>query len=109
MNTISESHALEIARALGDPVRFSIYRRIVEMDEIRCAGICMNTPVRASTVSHHLKMLAETGLIESHRKGQGLYYRWIPSKLEAYLKYLRKLAQKSRPRGPMQPIVMAIR
>jgi ArsR family transcriptional regulator, arsenate/arsenite/antimonite-responsive transcriptional repressor len=109
MNTINESHALEIARALGDAVRFSIYRHIVEMEEVRCGDICVNSPVRASTVSHHLRMLAEAGLIESRREGQGVYYRWVPSKLEAYLKYLRKLAQKSRHRGPMQPIVMAIR
>jgi ArsR family transcriptional regulator, arsenate/arsenite/antimonite-responsive transcriptional repressor len=109
MNTINESHALEIARALGDAVRFSIYRHIVEMEEVRCGDICVNSPVRASTVSHHLRMLAEAGLIESRREGQGVYYRWVPSKLDAYLKYFRKNAQKGKQRGPTQPNDKAIR
>ena len=96
MNAIEEMHALRIARALGDPVRFSIYRHIVEMNEMRCGDICTETPVRASTVSHHLKLLSETGLIESRREGQGVYYRLVPATLTAYLNYLRDLLRKGQ-------------
>ena len=96
MSAIEEMHALRIARALGDPVRFSIYRHIVEMNEMRCGDICAETPVRASTVSHHLKTLSETGLIESRREGQGVYYRLVPATLTAYLNYLRNLLRKGQ-------------
>ena len=91
MNSIEEVHAVQIAKVLGDPVRFSIYKHITEMNEMRCGDICLETPVRASTVSHHLKVLSHAGLIESRREGQGVYYRSVPGMLEAYLKYLREL------------------
>ena len=91
MSSIEELEALQIARALGDPNRFAIYKHLAEISEMRCGTICLNTPVRAATVSHHLKVLADAGLIESRREGQGVYYRAVPERLKAYLKYLRKL------------------
>ena len=96
MNPLEEEHALQIARVLGDPVRFSIYRRITEANEVRCGDICAGMSVRASTVSHHLKKLSDAGLVESRRERQAVYYRWDPSTLEAYLDYLGRLAQKRR-------------
>jgi len=91
MCLIEEQEAVQIARALGDPNRFGIYKGLAEISELRCGTICLNTPVRAATVSHHLKVLASAGLIESRREGQGVYYRTVPERLNAYLRYLRKL------------------
>jgi ArsR family transcriptional regulator, arsenate/arsenite/antimonite-responsive transcriptional repressor len=91
MCLMEEREAVQIARALGDPNRFGIYRDLAETSELRCGTICLNTPVRAATVSHHLKVLASAGLIESRREGQGVYYRAVPERLKAYLRYLRKL------------------
>lgn len=93
MDSIDEPDAQQIARALGDPTRFDIYRHLAEMKEIRCGDICLGTPVRASTVSHHLKVLSDAGLIESRREGQGVYYRAVPERLRAYLSYLHNMAQ----------------
>jgi ArsR family transcriptional regulator, arsenate/arsenite/antimonite-responsive transcriptional repressor len=91
MNSIEEVTALQIARVPGDPVRFTIYKHIIEAQEIRCGDICLQPPVEASTVSHHLKVLLYAGLVESRRIGQGVYYRAIFGRLEAYLKYLKKI------------------
>lgn len=88
---MEEPHAVQIAKALGDIVRFSIYKHISEANEIRCRNICMEAPVRASTVSHHLKVLSDAGLIESRREGPSVYYKSIPERLEAYIKYMRKI------------------
>ncbi len=93
MDSIGELDAQQIARALGDPTRFAIYKHLAEAKEIRCGDICLDTPVRAPTVSHHLKVLSEAGLIESRREGQGVYYRAVPERLRVYLKYLRKVGQ----------------
>ena len=93
MNSIEEVQAVRIARVLGDSVRFSIYKHIMEMNEIRFGDICLETPVRASTVSHHLKVLSDAGLIKSRREGQSVFHRSIPEALEAYLKCLRRLKQ----------------
>ena len=96
MDLMNEVHAVRIARALADPIRFFIYRNIIDAVEIRCGDICMETPVRASTVSHHLKVLSDAGLIKSRRMGLGVYYRPIPEVLEAYLQFLRKLKNKGK-------------
>jgi ArsR family transcriptional regulator, arsenate/arsenite/antimonite-responsive transcriptional repressor len=97
MDSIEEPDAQQIARALGDPTRFAIYKHLAEIDEMRCGDICLDTPVRASTVSHHLKVLSDAGLIISRREGQGVYYRAVPERLRAYLKYLRRMARADQP------------
>jgi DNA-binding transcriptional ArsR family regulator len=43
------------------------------------------------------KMLTDAGLIESRREGQGVYYSSIPSRLKAFMAYLRSLSAKERP------------
>jgi ArsR family transcriptional regulator, arsenate/arsenite/antimonite-responsive transcriptional repressor len=91
MKPIEEVDAVQIARVLGDPVRFSIYRHIIELNEMRCGDICLESPVHPSTVSHHLKVLSHAGLVESRRDRQVVYYRLVPEMLEAYLQYLGAL------------------
>jgi len=97
VGSIEEPDAQQIARALGDPTRFTIYKHLTEVDEMRCGDICLDTPVRAPTVSHHLKVLSDAGLIISRRKGQGVYYRAVPERMKAYLKYLRRMAHAEQP------------
>lgn len=95
--TLDEFQVLQIARVLGDPVRFSIYRHILEIGEVRCGDICIETPVRASTTSHHLKMLCDVGLITSRREGQGVYYRPVPSTMQSFVGFLRDLRKEPFP------------
>ncbi len=96
MNSIDELRAVQIARAFGDHTRFLIYKHIAELKEMRCQDICLGTSVRASTVSHHLRVLSGSGLIESRREGQGVYYRAVSNVLRAYVNYLRTLERKRR-------------
>jgi ArsR family transcriptional regulator, arsenate/arsenite/antimonite-responsive transcriptional repressor len=96
MNSIEDLNAVQIARALGDSTRFFIYKHIVEATEMRCQDICLDTPVRASTVSHHLKVLSDAGLITSRREGQGVYYRTVPKGLGSYLKHMRALERNGQ-------------
>jgi ArsR family transcriptional regulator len=91
MKPIDDVDAVQIAKVLGDAVRFSIYRHILEMNEVKCGDICLGVAVHASTVSHHLKVLSSAGLIESRRERQVVYYRLVPGILEAFLNYLGEL------------------
>ena len=96
MSSTDELHAVQIARAFCDHTRFLIYRHIAEVNEMRCQDICLGTAVCASTVSHHLRILSESGLIESRREGQAVYYRMVPEGLRSYLKFLRTLERKEQ-------------
>jgi DNA-binding transcriptional ArsR family regulator len=96
MNSTDELRAVRVARAFCDHTRFLIYKHIAEVNEMRCQDICLGTAVCASTVSHHLKVLSDSCLIESRREGQAVYYRTVPNGLRAYLKVLRTLERKER-------------
>jgi DNA-binding transcriptional ArsR family regulator len=93
MKAIEEQNVVQIAKAFSDSVRFSIYRHLSELNEMRCKNICLETRVGSPTVSHHLMVLSDAGLIESRREGRGVYYRAIRERLEGYIKYLRKIKQ----------------
>ncbi|MFC7330857.1 ArsR/SmtB family transcription factor [Marinactinospora rubrisoli] len=80
---LDEDQAVELARvfkALGDPVRL----RLLSMIASRAGGevcVCDLTPafdLSQPTISHHLKLLREAGLIASQRRGTWVYYRLLP-------------------------------
>ena len=70
----------EIFKALGDPVRL----RLLSMVASRAGGevcVCDLTPafdLSQPTISHHLKLLKQAGLIDSERRGTWVYYRLLP-------------------------------
>jgi ArsR family transcriptional regulator len=74
----------QVFRALGDPVRL----RLVSLIGARQGGeVCVCDLTSAfdlsqPTISHHLKVLREAGLIDSERRGTWVYYRLVPAALE---------------------------
>jgi DNA-binding transcriptional ArsR family regulator len=55
--------------------------------------------VTPATVSHHLKILSEAGLIDCRRAGQFVYSRAVPETVTAYTQALAKIARgKKAPR-----------
>lgn len=87
-DVVTADRAAELARAfkaLGDPVRL----RLLSMIATNAAGeVCVcdltgSFELAAPTISHHLKVLREAGLIESERRGTWVYYRSVPSVLDA--------------------------
>ena len=70
-------------KALADPARVTILNRIASEGET-CTCLLME-PLRLSqpTVSHHLKVLRDAGLIEvAAKRGTWTYYRLVPQSLE---------------------------
>ena len=72
-------------KALGDPIRLRLLS-VIASHEGGEACVCELTggfPVTGPTISHHLKVLRETGLIEGERRGTWIYYRVLPEALQA--------------------------
>jgi ArsR family transcriptional regulator len=70
-------------KALADPTRLAIVNRLASRDE---ACVCEFNSLGLSqpTISHHLKVLREAGLIEvSNRRGTFLFYRLVPEAVES--------------------------
>lgn len=70
-----------VFHALGDAVRLTVFRKIACADGLSCAGVCDQLP--RSTVSHHLKVLREAGLIRSERQGKAVVNHVRRADLEA--------------------------
>src|SRR4051812_41899820 len=89
---VSEDEAAELAhlfKALSDPVRLRLLSLIGAHEGGREPGtgvcVCDLTgafEVTAPTISHHLRVLRETGLIASQRRGTWVYYWILPGVLE---------------------------
>jgi len=61
--------AAERLKALGHPVRLAIIRALAEQSCCCCADVCSRLPLAQSTVSQHLKVLKEAGLVTFRRDG----------------------------------------
>lgn len=72
-----ESHVLANQfKALADPYRIQILNLLGGCEESVC--VCEITPrfsISQPTVSHHLKILRDAGLIAAERRGTFMYYR----------------------------------
>lgn len=83
---LEEAQADEMApllTALADPARLRIVSMLAAAPEGRACGCDLETPLGLSqpTVSHHLKVLREAGLVEGSREGRWIYYRVVPERL----------------------------
>jgi ArsR family transcriptional regulator len=85
---LTEQTATDLARgfkALGDPVRL----RLLSLIASRAGGevcVCELTDaftVSGPTISHHLRVLREAGLIDCQRRGTWVYYWIVPANLAA--------------------------
>jgi ArsR family transcriptional regulator len=96
MEKMTDEEVAQIGRALGDPNRLAIYTQIAQSDELFCGEMHAKHVISPPTLSHHLKVLTDLGLITSRKDGLNVYYRVIPERFSAYLKYLKKIGSKSR-------------
>jgi len=69
-------------KALADPTRVAIVNQLAAAGE--CC-VCNLEPLGLSqpTISHHLKVLRDAGLVESARRGTWAYYRIVPEAVAA--------------------------
>jgi len=64
--------------ALADPIRLDIVRQLASSNEVCACNLDACTTVRQPTVSHHLRVLREAGIVTSERRGTWIYYRLAP-------------------------------
>src|SRR3954465_15757250 len=72
-----------LARALSDPVRVQLVDVLRKHAGKVC--VCELVPLfdlSQSTISHHLKVLREAGIVDSERRGLWAYYYVVPGALE---------------------------
>ena len=83
----SDNDADDLARAfaaLADPVRLTLLSAIASAGT---EGACVCDLIEPSgktqsTVSHHLRVLREAGLVEGEKRGTWVWYRLVPSEMK---------------------------
>ena len=89
---MKRSEIEKISKALADETRLRIFGAIAAGENLNCSEIVSKHGVTPATVSHHLKILSEAGLIACHRKGQFVYSQSRPQRLAEYGRALAKIA-----------------
>lgn len=70
-------------KALADPTRIAIVNQLSAADEVCVCNLTAAFDLSQPTISHHLKILRDAGLVESTRRGTWGYYRLVPEAVEA--------------------------
>jgi len=76
--TTTDDPEIRLLSALADPTRLAIVRELAETTETCACDFTATCDVGQPTVSHHLRVLREAGVVTSERRGQWIYYRLAP-------------------------------
>jgi ArsR family transcriptional regulator len=77
--------AVELAtvfKALADPTRVAIVNRLAAAPEVCVCDLTAAFELSQPTISHHLRLLRDAGLVEAERRGTWAYYRLVPEAIE---------------------------
>jgi DNA-binding transcriptional ArsR family regulator len=70
---------LLLLSALADPTRLEIVRQLAATGGVCACDFTDCCGVSQPTISHHLKVLRDAGLVQSQRRGTNIYYSLAPS------------------------------
>ena len=69
-------------QALADPTRLAIVRELAGAPEVCACDFTDCCNVSQPTVSHHLKVLRDAGVVTSERRGSWVFYQIAPNLIE---------------------------
>ena len=87
-----EARMARMLKALGNPIRFQIVKTLADRRTCITKEIVDTTPLAQSTISQHLRVLREAGLIQGEIEGPATCYcldvegiRWLKERIESWL------------------------
>lgn len=94
-----EARVVRMLRALANPARFRIVELLAERKDCTLPQIAESVPLAQSSLSDHLTVLREAGVVQTSGEGPGpggnRYYCLDPSALEYLAAYLSGLGQRA--------------
>ncbi len=87
---MNDSHAVEMLSALAQSTRFSVFRMLMRQGKAGMAAgaIARELGVPQNTLSTHLNILSNAGLIASKREGRSLIYSVCLEDTKGFIGYL---------------------
>jgi ArsR family transcriptional regulator len=91
MKRITNPDAL-LLQGAADPTRLAILRQLADGDAVCACDFTACCDVAQPTVSHHLKVLRESGWVHSERRASNVYYWLRPEAAERFRQIAGELA-----------------
>ncbi len=92
-------HYADVFRALSEPARIELLVRIAQVESMPASDL-EDVMLSRSTLSYHMKVLTQAGLISVHKSGRNVFYEARQDVLEYFVPDLvRRLAQPMYRRG----------
>ena len=88
-------------KALADPTRVAIVNRLTTAEAVCVCDLTAAFELSQPTISHHLRILRDAGLVEAERRGTWAYYRLVPDAIDALRERLRARGER-RARGAVR-------
>jgi DNA-binding transcriptional ArsR family regulator len=102
MTATSDRPLIDVCKALGDPMRWAILQRAAATSEVACQELD-DLPVSKPTISYHLKILQQAGLITVRKAGRSYYYSLEHEAIHQLQDALWALAPSPHPVAPGEP------
>jgi ArsR family transcriptional regulator len=83
MSALQAERVAGFMKALSDPIRLRLMSMIAAAEEVCVCDLTVPFTVSQPTISHHLRVLREAGLVDCERRGTWVYYRAQHEALEA--------------------------
>lgn len=96
MNTSKQNDTFFFEKAIAavaDPYRMSILQEILSRGAIRCCDVVSLTGLSQPTCSHHIKLLAESELIECRKEGRNNFFTLNRKNFKKLGTYFEKFAE----------------
>jgi ArsR family transcriptional regulator len=84
-----------LLHALADPMRLAIVRQLAVEHETCACDLTVGIDRSQPTVSHHLRVLREAGVVSAERRGTWIYYALEPAAVERLGRLARELTPVS--------------
>jgi ArsR family transcriptional regulator, arsenate/arsenite/antimonite-responsive transcriptional repressor len=70
---VGDRELIRALKAIADPTRFRMLQEIAEAGELSCGDVADRFDVSQPTISHHLKILLDAGLLVQRTEGKHHY------------------------------------
>jgi ArsR family transcriptional regulator len=82
---------VKLAKTLTDPTRLRLLQEIAKGTNTGCSSLYEFVPISQPSMSTHLKVLVDSGLVESHKEGRNMHLALNRAKLEELENFLQLL------------------
>ena len=96
LTAVDNKQIEKISKALADQTRLRIFQAISARSDMTCGELVSLRGVTAATISHHLRILLDAGLIECRKDGQFVHSRVVAGTIARYSAALARIAKGHR-------------